>query len=66
MKLPVKIVSIFFLGILAVSAIFAWIAIRWEEQNFYAQASQRAERLAARIGTDRVGATVPTITEVLS
>ena len=34
--------------------------------DLYLQASQRAERLAARIGTDRVGATVPTITEVLS
>ena len=34
--------------------------------DIYMQASQRAERLAARIGTDRVGATVPTITEVLS
>lgn len=34
--------------------------------DIYMQASQRAERLAARIGNDKVGTTVPSIAEVLS
>ena len=45
MKLTAKIVSIYFIGILVVSAIFAWIAIRWEEEAFYEQASQRAAQM---------------------
>jgi hypothetical protein len=34
--------------------------------DIYMQASSRAERLAARIGNDKVGTTVPSIAEVLS
>ena len=34
--------------------------------DLYLQASQRAERLAKCIGTDKVGAALPTVAEVLS
>ena len=42
MKLTIKVVTVFFLCILAVSAIFAWIAIRWEEQAFEQRATAQA------------------------
>ena len=47
MKLTVKIVSIFFIGILAVSTIFAWIAIRWEERSFYEKADHQAKQMGS-------------------
>ena len=47
MKLTVKIVSIFFIGILAVSVIFAWIAIRWEERSFYEKADHQAKQMGS-------------------
>ena len=49
MKLTAKIVSIFFIGILAVSAIFAWIAIRWEEHDFYRRADQQAKQMGTSL-----------------
>lgn len=49
MKLTAKIVSIFFIGILVVSAIFAWIAIRWEERDFYQKADQQAKQMGTSL-----------------
>ena len=45
MKLTAKIVSILFVGILTVSVIFALIAIRWEEKDFYDKANIRARQM---------------------
>ena len=49
MKLTAKLISIFFLGILVMSTIFAWIAIRWEEKEFYRQANANAEQMGAAL-----------------
>ena len=49
MKLTAKIVSIFFIGILAASAVFAWIAIRWEEKAFYEKANNQAKQMGASL-----------------
>ena len=49
MKLTAKIVSIFFIGILIVSSIFAWIAIRWEERAFYEKANNQAKQMAVSL-----------------
>ena len=49
MKLTAKIVTIFFLGIFVVSTVFAWIAIRWEETDFYRKANIKAKQMGASL-----------------